>query len=75
MEEYQKRMVDELSELQDRIEKLDAFLATDKFAELDLIERTDLICQEHAMVLYERFLGSRCLRAGLISNDEETENK
>lgn len=62
MEDWQQRVVDECRALDERIEKLEAFLGSGAFDKLELVDRTLLIQQHHAMSLYLRVLNSRIER-------------
>lgn len=60
MEEFQKRMVEELQELKDRITKLDAFVHNNpKYEELDKQERILQAMQLGAMTQYASVLTAR----------------
>lgn len=60
MEEYQKRVVDELSELEDKLEKLDGFLASaPEGIALRPVEEADMVSQSDAMARYARILRRR----------------
>lgn len=76
MEDFEKRMVDELKELEGRYEKLDDFIDNNPtFKTLDYDEQIDLRRQREGMRHYHNALRDRCLRRGLIENDEESQTK
>ena len=62
MEDWQQRVVDECRALYEKIEKLEAFLGSDAFDKLELVDRTLLIQHHHAMSLYLHVLNSRIER-------------
>ncbi len=62
MEDWQQRVVDEYNALDEKCEKLEAFLVTKAFFELELVDRTLLIQQHNAMSLYAYVLNSRIER-------------
>ena len=59
MKDYQKRVVDEKTELDKKIVSLIDFMHTDAFADLDGIEQGLLMVQEVAMQNYSEALGRR----------------
>lgn len=59
---HQERVVAERDELQERIEKLDAFLKTPVFAKLPEVDRVDLYYQLCVMRAYRDTLNSRISR-------------
>ena len=69
MEKYQKRMLVELKELNDKIAKLDVFLDTDTYKNLDEHCCELLVLQRNAMVQYAMILSFRCKAEG-ISGEE-----
>ena len=69
MEKYQKRMLVELKELNDKIAKLDAFLDTDTYNNLDEHRHVLLVLQRNAMEQYAIILACRCKAEG-ISEEE-----
>lgn len=56
---HQQRVVDEKAELDERLQKLDAFTRTPAFERLDEPERGRLIEQAGLMVRYSKILGTR----------------
>ena len=62
MEEYQKRVIQERADLYERIEKLAAFVKSEKFKELPADEGVSMACQLGAMGLYHHFLEERIAR-------------
>jgi len=59
MEAYQERVVEEKKELDDKIEKLAAFLQTDTFGNLPDVEQARMTRQKRAMKEYSKALGER----------------
>lgn len=61
MQPHQQRVVDELTELQDKLTKLDNFISSDKFEEIvtDKTERHRLIAQFGYMRAYASVLKER----------------
>lgn len=59
MAPYQQRVVDEKTELDDRIGKLGTFFDTQTFLALDTGERSLLYHQHRAMKVYSHILGDR----------------
>ena len=62
MEDWQQRVVDEYRALDEKVEKLEAFLESEAFDKLELVDRTLLIQQHNAMSLYAHVLNSRIER-------------
>ena len=58
---HQQRVVDEKSELDEKISKLDPFLNTQIFKELHEAEKVRLRLQLHYMIAYSKILGERIL--------------
>lgn len=58
-EPYVQRMVEEQNELKDRLEKLNTFLKSKKFSELDDYNKSLLIRQREAMAVYFETLSAR----------------
>lgn len=71
MEAFVERMVKEHDELHDRLNKLYAFLQTDKFQALASEEQGDLLTQYHAMVIYRISLRNRLRRQGYDEFDKQ----
>lgn len=61
---YAERMHSELCELSDRVQKLEAFLKTEKFGELPPAEQEDMRQQLKSMQEYLWFLSRRVRRLG-----------
>lgn len=59
MESYQRRVIDEKLELDERREKLGAFKNTDLFSKLPWQEQERLNTQAHIMTMYSAVLGER----------------
>lgn len=71
MEDYQKRMIDEYVELQDKIIKLDAFTHGSQFIELSDAKKMAMFWQLSAMQSYLKALGSRCILEGISKELEK----
>lgn len=71
MEDYQKRMIDEYVELQDKIIKLDAFTHSSQFIELPDAKKMTMFWQLSAMQSYLKALGSRCILEGISKELEK----
>lgn len=71
MEDYQKRMIDEYIELQDKVIKLDSFTQSPKFAELPDAKKMAMFWQLSAMTSYLKALGSRCILEGISKELEK----
>ena len=71
MEDYQKRMIDEYVELQDKIIKLDAFTQGSQFIELPDVKKMAMFWQLSAMQSYLKALGSRCILEGISKELEK----
>ena len=69
MESYKERMLAELKELNDKFEKLSAFIDTDTYNNLDEERRALLMLQKNAMLQYAMILACRCKAEG-ISEEE-----
>ena len=65
MEDYQKRMIDEYIELQDKIIKLDTFTHGPQFVGLSDAKKMTMFWQLSAMQSYLKALGSRCILEGI----------
>lgn len=61
---FVERMQAEYNELNERLAKLRTFIKTDKFAELEAIQRDLLLMQESAMTTYARVLRQRIVLNG-----------
>ena len=59
MEDFQTRVVEEKKELDDKVEKLAAFLQTDMFGNLPDEEQARMTRQKEAMSEYSNVLGER----------------
>ena len=71
MEDYQKRMIDEYVELQDKIIKLDAFTRGSQFIEFPDAKKMAMFWQLSAMQSYLKALGSRCILEGISKELEK----
>lgn len=71
MEDYQKRMLNEYEELNDKTKKLELFFFNHKDKELHLSndEVVDMRLQLYAMQAYRDSLGRRCFRQGIKISD------
>lgn len=59
MKPHQQRVVEEKTELDDKLGKLQKFIQGDVFSTIDLFERVHLRDQSRAMAEYSRILGVR----------------
>ena len=59
MEDYKDRIKEELSELEGKLGKLEAFISTPKFDKLESSERGKLIVQSDIMKQYVQVLEDR----------------
>ncbi len=59
MKDFQQRVVDEKSELEGKLEKLQAFFSNDIFQNLPKDEQTRLANQERVMSEYVKILAER----------------
>lgn len=62
MEPWQQRVVDEREQLQERLQKLQAFLLTDIFHRLSVVDKTILKSQAAGMQFYLDMLNLRISR-------------
>jgi len=62
LEEWQTRVVDELTELSAKLDKLNAFIQTEHFAELEEEIRALMVEQASAMNAYAEVLKARVAR-------------
>lgn len=74
MEDYERRMLDELQELEERLENIDALIRNDsQFKTLEYPERMDIKRQREGMRHYRNALHDRCVRRGLVSKDSNSQ--
>jgi uncharacterized protein len=59
MEDWQQRVIDEKSNLDARLEKLDAFISAGKSVDLDPMERFRISSQRYHMNAYSEVLRQR----------------
>lgn len=71
MEDYQKRIIDEYVELQDKIIKLDTFTQGSQFIGLPDAKKMAIFWQLSAMQSYLKALGSRCILEGISKELEK----
>ena len=64
LQPYQQRVVDEMSELKEKANRLESFITGDTFLALDKVDQGLLIAQLDVMGAYLRILGLRVLRFG-----------
>lgn len=66
---HQQRVVDEKRELDEKLQKLTAFISSEKFVSIvqDEAERERLVCQEEAMADYSAILAERIEAFGAAS--------
>ena len=62
MLDYQQRVVEEQQILEEKLEKLNTFNQSDKFQDLDSIDRNLLLIQAGAMYTYNETLKARISR-------------
>jgi hypothetical protein len=62
MSDFKSRLIDEKDQLQDKTEKLDAFLKSDKSNEIDNVQRDLLLIQLSSMITYLNVLTIRIER-------------
>lgn len=61
MKEYQQRVIDEKKELDARLNRLESFIMSLAFDDVDDLERSRLVQQKHIMVQYSMILEERIL--------------
>lgn len=71
MEDYQKKMINEYVELQDKIIKLDTFTHGPQFVGLSDAKKMTMFWQLSAMQSYLKALGSRCILEGISKELEK----
>ena len=71
MEDYQKKMLNEYVELQDKIIKLDTFTHGPQFVGLSDAKKMTMFWQLSAMQSYLKALGSRCILEGISKELEK----
>lgn len=59
MEHFLSRLTNEMVELSDKMEKLNAFIHSDNFASVSPVQRSLLDVQYQAMVTYQKCLSER----------------
>lgn len=59
LQPHQQRVIDECAELQDKLKKLDAFLAGERFMSVPEPEKKRLFLQRHIMTAYALTLEQR----------------
>lgn len=62
MSTFIERLQTEMSELDDKIEKLSEFLLSDNFMKIDSVQQTLLRIQHSAMITYRHCLNERLSR-------------
>lgn len=62
MSNFRTRLEEEKAQLNDRIEKLEAFQNSENFSKIDPVQMTLLNCQAHAMRTYSQILLERIAR-------------
>lgn len=65
LEPWQRRVCDELGELQDKVDKLTTFCASDSFDSLDVVQQGLLMTQLNVMRAYQGVLALRVYYFGL----------
>ena len=66
MEDFEKRLVIEHKDLEEKITKLRAFMLSEKYSTLDKEEQNDLSQQLDGMITYHNALAKRMCRRNLI---------
>jgi hypothetical protein len=66
MEDFEKRLVIEYKDLEEKITKLRAFMLSEKYSTLDKEEQNDLNQQLDGMIKYHNALAKRMSRRNLI---------
>ncbi len=59
MDEFMKRLINEREELEEKLNKLDIFIGSEKFDSIDQIQQTLLKIQSSAMETYYKCLDQR----------------
>ena len=62
MSDFKTRLQAEQSELQEKLEKLNSFIATENFNKIDDVQQALLKTQAHAMITYLTCLDERLVR-------------
>jgi len=60
--DFKERLIQEKAELNEKMEKLDAFMASEAFQRIDPVQMTLLNIQSLAMVTYSQCLLERIIR-------------
>lgn len=68
MEAYQERMVEEMTQLLERTNKLNDFISSEKFFDIPKEKRVLMTVQKNAMEQYAMILGYRLLEEGININ-------
>lgn len=69
MEAYQERMVEEITQLLERTNKLNDFISSEKFFDIPKEKRVLMTLQKNAMEQYAMILGYRLLEEGININE------
>lgn len=69
MEAYQERMVEEITQLLERTNKLNDFISSEKFFDISKEKRVLMTLQKNAMEQYAMILGYRLLEEGININE------
>ena len=59
MDTFKERLIDEQNQLEDKIQKLDSFISSPKFKEIEPIQKSLLDVQFFAMQTYSSILSER----------------
>lgn len=62
MEDFKSRLIEEQRQLEEKLDKLDDFILSDKFADIDDVHRALLSVQATAMNAYNQCLRERIER-------------
>lgn len=71
MSDFRTRLEEEKAQLNERIEKLEAFQNSEEFQNIDPVQMTLLNCQVHAMRTYSQILLERIARIPVVGNSPE----
>ena len=68
MSSFKERLIDEQTQLKDKIEKLDNFILSDNFNSIDKIQQSLLSIQLSSMKTYSDCLGERLIWLEKVNN-------
>ena len=70
MDDFYKRLIEEQSQLEERLRKLNAFNDSEKAKEIDLVQQSLLLIQAGAMYTYNECLKARIMNLALKNTGE-----